>query len=169
VTVKPYSGTNVCSHLCQSTVGSLRLDGPQIDFRGVDEFLTVAEIAERLKLNQQTVRNMIDRRELAAVRIGQRRVRVKQSALDAFIAAGEMPDSEGRGQSARAEDTGAARARLSAALADSNAALVDADDDALACALFEPADAARSLAEALGTQTRSTDRHAPESAGGGDP
>jgi excisionase family DNA binding protein len=30
----------------------------------MDEFLTVAEVAEMLKLNQQTVRNMIDRREL---------------------------------------------------------------------------------------------------------
>jgi hypothetical protein len=29
-----------------------------------DEFLTVREIAELLKLNQQTVRNMIDRGEL---------------------------------------------------------------------------------------------------------
>jgi excisionase family DNA binding protein len=29
-----------------------------------DEFLTVAEVAELLKLNQQTIRNMIDRGEL---------------------------------------------------------------------------------------------------------
>jgi excisionase family DNA binding protein len=53
-----------------------------------DEFLTVREIAELLKLNQQTVRNMIDRGELGHVRIGQRRVRVRQSELDAFLAAG---------------------------------------------------------------------------------
>jgi excisionase family DNA binding protein len=38
-----------------------------------DQFLTVAEVAELLKLNQQTVRNWIDRGELAAVRVGQRR------------------------------------------------------------------------------------------------
>ena len=54
-----------------------------------DEFLTVREIAELLKLNQQTVRNMIDRGELGHVRAGQRRVRVRQSQLDAFLAAGE--------------------------------------------------------------------------------
>jgi excisionase family DNA binding protein len=39
---------------------------------------------------QQTIRNMIDRGELAAVRIGKRRVRVRQSELDAFIEAGEV-------------------------------------------------------------------------------
>jgi excisionase family DNA binding protein len=54
-----------------------------------DQFLTAAEVAEMLKLNQQTVRNMIDRRELGAVRVGQRRVRVRQSQLEAFLAAGE--------------------------------------------------------------------------------
>jgi excisionase family DNA binding protein len=54
-----------------------------------DEFLTVQEIADLLKLNQQTVRNMIDRGELGHVRVGQRRVRVRQSQLNAFRAAGE--------------------------------------------------------------------------------
>ena len=47
-----------------------------------DEFLTVAEVASLLKLNQQTVRNMIGRGELGHVRVGQRRVRVRQSQLE---------------------------------------------------------------------------------------
>jgi excisionase family DNA binding protein len=46
-----------------------------------DEFLTVAEIAELLKVNPQTVRNWIDRGELPAVRVGARRVRVRRSDL----------------------------------------------------------------------------------------
>jgi excisionase family DNA binding protein len=54
-----------------------------------DEFLTVKEVAELLKLNQQTIRNMIDRGELGHVRVGQRRVRVRKSQLDAFLAGGE--------------------------------------------------------------------------------
>jgi excisionase family DNA binding protein len=41
-----------------------------------DELLTVAEIAERFKLNQETVRNWIDRGELPCVRV-RRRVRVR--------------------------------------------------------------------------------------------
>jgi excisionase family DNA binding protein len=48
-----------------------------------------------LRLNQQTVRNMIDRGELGAVRVGQRRVRVRQSQLDAFLAAGELTHETG--------------------------------------------------------------------------
>jgi excisionase family DNA binding protein len=50
-----------------------------------DELLTVAEIADALKLNQQTVRNIIDRGELPALRVGERRVRVLRSDLDAFL------------------------------------------------------------------------------------
>jgi excisionase family DNA binding protein len=42
------------------------------------EFLTVAEVAGILKLNQQTVRNWIDAGKLPAVHVG-RRVRIKRS------------------------------------------------------------------------------------------
>ena len=52
-----------------------------------DEFLTVAEVAELLKLNQQTIRNMIDRGELPAVRVGRRRVRFRQTDPDQFLEA----------------------------------------------------------------------------------
>src|SRR4051794_5944261 len=53
-----------------------------------DTFLTVAEIAEQLKLNPQTVRNWIDQQRLPAVRVGPRRVRVRQSDLEAFLSLG---------------------------------------------------------------------------------
>jgi excisionase family DNA binding protein len=46
----------------------------------------VNEIAKTLRLNGQTVPNMIDRGELRAVRVGQRRVRVLRADLDAFLA-----------------------------------------------------------------------------------
>lgn len=61
-----------------------QLDSIAVD----DEYLTVAEIAELLKLNQQTVRNIIDRGDLPAVRVGSRRVRVLRSDLDAFLTEG---------------------------------------------------------------------------------
>jgi excisionase family DNA binding protein len=49
-----------------------------------EEFLTVAEVAERLRLNQQTVRNWLDAGKLPAVRIG-RRVRILRSDYDALV------------------------------------------------------------------------------------
>ena len=58
-----------------------------------DEYLTVQEIADRLKLNQQTVRNWIDQDKLPAVRIG-RRVRVRQVDLDRVLAQGATVEVE---------------------------------------------------------------------------
>ena len=49
-----------------------------------ESFLTVAEVAERLKLNQQTVRNWIDQGSLPAVRVG-RRVRIKRSDFERVL------------------------------------------------------------------------------------
>jgi excisionase family DNA binding protein len=59
-----------------------------VDRNEVEEsFLTVAEVAELLKLNQQTVRNWIDQGSLPAVRVG-RRVRIKRSDFDRVLADG---------------------------------------------------------------------------------
>ena len=52
-----------------------------------EEYLTVAEVAANLKLNQQTVRNWIDRGELPALRVG-RRVRIKRSDYDRYLQEG---------------------------------------------------------------------------------
>ena len=58
-----------------------------------EEFLTVADVAELLKINEQTVRNWIDRGELAAVRAG-RRVRIRRSALDEVLTAVSNPKAQ---------------------------------------------------------------------------
>lgn len=52
-----------------------------------EEFLTVAEVAEMLKLNQQTVRNWIDQGSLPALRVG-RRVRILRSDLENMLEEG---------------------------------------------------------------------------------
>lgn len=52
-----------------------------------ESYLTVAEVAELLRLNQQTVRNWIDQGSLPALRVG-RRVRIKRSDLDRLLAEG---------------------------------------------------------------------------------
>ncbi len=52
-----------------------------------ETYLTVAEVAETLKLNQQTVRNWIDQGSLPALRVG-RRVRIKRSDFERILAQG---------------------------------------------------------------------------------
>ena len=71
-----------------------------------DEFLTVAEIAELLKLNPQTLRNWIDQGQLPAVRIG-RRVRIRRSDFERLVAegySGRAGKSVAQGQGPTAED-----------------------------------------------------------------
>ena len=69
-----------------------------------ETFLTVAEVAELLKLNQQTVRNWIDQGSLPALRVG-RRVRIRRSDFDRLLEAGYTGGSRGAPD---AEDAGAA-------------------------------------------------------------
>ena len=89
------------------------------------------------------------------MRIGSRRVRVRRSALEAFIAAGETAaasDTDDQSPaSAELADAGASLwERLDAALAESRAALADDDQAALVGSLNSLADGARSIAAALG-------------------
>ena len=65
---------------------------------GGDESLTVAEIAQILKLNQQTVRNWIDQGTLPALRVG-RRVRVRRSDFDALVERGRTAPAPTSGPS----------------------------------------------------------------------
>ncbi|MGZ6661934.1 MAG: helix-turn-helix domain-containing protein [Solirubrobacteraceae bacterium] len=67
-----------------------------------DEFLTVAEIAAVLKLNQQTVRNWIDAGKLPAIHVG-RRVRIRRADFDRLL---EQGYSGARGPRPAAEVTG---------------------------------------------------------------
>jgi excisionase family DNA binding protein len=64
-----------------------------------ESYLTVAEVAEMLKLNQQTVRNWIDQGSLPALRVG-RRVRIKRSDFDRVIAQSYTTGAGGAGEEA---------------------------------------------------------------------
>ena len=70
-----------------------------------ESYLTVAEVAATLKLNQQTVRNWIDAGTLPALRVG-RRVRIKRSDFERILeesySAGVTPP--GRRASPSADD-----------------------------------------------------------------
>jgi excisionase family DNA binding protein len=52
-----------------------------------DRLLTVGEVAERLGTTERFPRRLIDERRIAFVRLG-RKVRIPESAVDAFIAEG---------------------------------------------------------------------------------
>jgi excisionase family DNA binding protein len=60
---------------------------PRPSISADDEFLTVAEIAETVRVTQQTVRNWIDQGRLPALHVG-RRVRVRCIDFDAFLGKG---------------------------------------------------------------------------------
>jgi excisionase family DNA binding protein len=102
------------------------------------EFLTVDEVAALLKLNPQTVRNMIDRGELPAVRVGSRRVRIQRSDLDEFLA-------EGRRLTRRSE----ARVVFDDAMAGAAKAIRSKDSGSAVEALRSLSDAALALAQEL--------------------
>jgi excisionase family DNA binding protein len=68
-----------------------------------ESFLTVAEVAEMLKLNQQTVRNWIDQGSLPALRVG-RRVRIKRSDFERVLAQAYTANAGGQGDGPSAED-----------------------------------------------------------------
>lgn len=68
-----------------------------------ESYLTVAEVAELLKLNQQTVRNWIDQGSLPAVRVG-RRVRIKRSDLERVLDQGYSGGHASQQVSPSAED-----------------------------------------------------------------
>jgi excisionase family DNA binding protein len=84
-----------------------------------DEFLTVAEVAQLLRLNQQTVRNWIDQGSLPAIRVGARRVRIRRTDLDAFLMEASGPDATNGAQpapEAEAQSASDGRAELGQAL-----------------------------------------------------
>jgi excisionase family DNA binding protein len=70
-----------------------------------ETYLTVAEVAETRKLNQQTVRNWIDQGSLPALRVG-RRVRIKRSDFERILAESYSAGSPApsRGVSPSADD-----------------------------------------------------------------
>lgn len=91
-----------------------------------------------LKLNPQTVRNLIDRGELPAVRVGRRRVRILRADLDAFLA-------EGRRITKRSET----RVAFDDAVGSATKALRSEGGGAAAVALRALSDAALGLADEL--------------------
>jgi excisionase family DNA binding protein len=63
-----------------------------------DDFMTVAEVASILKLNQQTVRNWIDSGKLPALHIG-RRVRIRRTDFNALLEASVIGERQPAGPS----------------------------------------------------------------------
>ena len=98
-----------------------------------DDYLTVSEIAARLKVNPQTVRNWITRNELRAVRVGARRVRILRADLDRFLAATGATPLRDRSETERAAIQ--RTEQLAAALQSARAALAADRKTDLAIAL----------------------------------
>jgi excisionase family DNA binding protein len=105
-------------------------------------YLTAQEVAELLRVNQQTVRNWITRGELTAIRVGGRRVRISQEDLEAFLAAKEFSGDAAANQAELRES-------LDQSLEGSRTALASGDDAELASSLRALAVAAMRRAHAV--------------------
>jgi excisionase family DNA binding protein len=115
-----------------------------------ESFLTVAEVAEQLRLNQHTIRNWIDRGELPAVRIG-RRVRIRRRDLDHLLAhrtSHTVKAVRGAGAASTTEPPELWE-RLGAAATALGEAISTAQRAAIAAALSELGDAAHELGDTL--------------------
>lgn len=63
---------------------------------GADRLLTVAEVADLLRVSNMTVYRLIKGGTLAAIRVG-KNYRIRQSDLDAYLAAGSVHVEEDEG------------------------------------------------------------------------
>ena len=125
-----------------------------------DEYLTVAEIASELKLNQQTIRQWIDQGSLRAVRVGARRVRVLRSDLDRILAGGATaPVAE---EQTSTDPLGEVRQRLDPVLKKARDALAADRKSDLAAALSALLEAAE---DAIATLEQSASSPPPDTPG----
>lgn len=60
------------------------------DTTTIDRLLTVAEVAERLNVGERFVRRLIHERRIDVRHLG-KYVRIRESAVEAFIEAGAVP------------------------------------------------------------------------------
>lgn len=63
---------------------------------GFEELLTIADVAKALKISEVTVRRIISKNELSAIRVGQRHVRISPTSLRAYVSkqAGRLKKSD---------------------------------------------------------------------------
>jgi excisionase family DNA binding protein len=111
---------------------------------GDDPYLTVAEVAGLLKLNQQTIRNWIDQGQLPASRAG-RRVRIHRDDLEALLASGSTNPSA----TTRVRPVTSIPEQWLPLATALTQAIAASTPTATAAALDELADAARALARTL--------------------
>jgi excisionase family DNA binding protein len=113
-------------------------------------------VVPNLKLNAQTVRNWLDRGELRGVRVGSRRVRIRQSELDAFLKGGTSSTAPEHPEPPADEGSVTAWATFGAAMAETSGMLERAGRAELVRALEALSEATRDLAETLRRGTGET-------------
>jgi len=62
----------------------------------MEKMFTVQEVAQRLRVSERTVRNWVERGELAVFRIGKRGYRIAENDLNVFIEKRKQPPEKGQ-------------------------------------------------------------------------
>ena len=124
-------------------------------------FLTIAEIADWLKVDPRVVRNLIDLGLLPAVRMESHEVRVKTADLERFVATltrwQREEDEAATQQGVAAYEDASAREHFAHALAETVRAAASLDQSGLSAALRALSTAAQDFAcelDAVGAPTR---------------
>lgn len=121
------------------------------DASAQDTFLTVAEVATRVRVNEQTVRNWIARGALPHVRVG-RRVRIRQADFDRLVGLATPDTREANGEDSAESPSmpqAGARERFLGAAVDVATTMTRGRTDELAAALRVLARRAELWARAL--------------------
>jgi excisionase family DNA binding protein len=76
--------------------GDTKVTAPRTTANALGPVLTVAEVADALRVSTMTVYRLVNTGELSGLRVG-KNIRIRATDLDAYLAAGSVPADRSNG------------------------------------------------------------------------